>query len=262
VDLDPLRSPASVGWFPDPLRRFDFRYFNGERWTADVSADGTRFIDPGPFTPPSSAAPRSGRDPGRHPSRTLAVLSLLLGLAGVALGWAPFIFVLGGAGSIAAVVLGVVSLRRTSRLAAAGAHVDHAGSGQRLAIAGICLGPIGLALCVVGAILTGLAYREFTEYVDPGPHRIEEQACTSDGPRVTYAGDIVNLDSDAHDYELLVQILDGPDIRANERVVVKDVAAGASGTWSTTVRVGDVGALDCRVRNVTGPYPFGLERNG
>ena len=61
VDLDPLRSPASAGWFPDPLRRFEFRYFNGERWTDDVSADGTRFVDPGPFTPPREPAPTAAR---------------------------------------------------------------------------------------------------------------------------------------------------------------------------------------------------------
>jgi hypothetical protein len=188
-------------------------------------------------------------------------MSLLLGLAGVALGWAPFIFVLGGAGSIAAIVLGVASLRRTSRLAAAGANVDHAGSGQRLAIAGICLGPIGLALCVVGAILTGIAYREFSQYVEPGPHRVEEQACTADGPRATYSGAIVNLDDEAHGYELLVQFLDGRAVVASERIAVDDVEPGDSAAWTTTVRVGGVRDLDCRVRNVTGPYPFGLQRN-
>jgi len=260
VDLDPLRSPASIGWFPDPLRRFDFRYFNGERWTADVAADGTRCVDPAPFRPPApSAHPPMRREGGRHPSRTLAVLSLLLGLTGVALGWAPFIFVLGGAGAVAAIVLGVISLRRTAQLALAGADGD--GSGRGMAIAGICLGPVGLGLCVVGVILTGVAYREFSEYVEPGPHRIANESCTASGPRATHSGDIVNLDDRARDYELLLQFLDGRAVVATERVQVDDVAAGASGSWSTTARVGTVDDLDCRVRNVTGPYPFGLEQN-
>lgn len=37
--------PAEAGWHPDPLGRFDGRYFDGRRWTQHVgrvTADGTR----------------------------------------------------------------------------------------------------------------------------------------------------------------------------------------------------------------------------
>ncbi|MBK8333056.1 MAG: DUF2510 domain-containing protein [Acidimicrobiaceae bacterium] len=48
---------APAGWHPDPTGRFEFRYYNGQRWTADVSLNGQRFIDevapvtPGHITP-------------------------------------------------------------------------------------------------------------------------------------------------------------------------------------------------------------------
>ncbi len=37
--------PAGAGWHPDPLGKFDGRYFDGSRWTQHVGrvgADGTR----------------------------------------------------------------------------------------------------------------------------------------------------------------------------------------------------------------------------
>jgi hypothetical protein len=45
------RRPDGEGWHPDPLGRFDARWYNGERWTQHVGrvgADGTRqtFEDP------------------------------------------------------------------------------------------------------------------------------------------------------------------------------------------------------------------------
>lgn len=258
MELDPLRSPASVGWFPDPLRRFDFRYYNGERWTNDVSADGTRFIDPGPFIPPSAdrPPPTGGRD--RHPSRTLAVMAFVLAMAGVALAWAPFVFVLGGAGAVAAIILGIVSLRRTKRLALRG-YADVSGSGRGLAIAAVCLGPVGLGLCVVGVILTGTTYREFDKYMNPGPHRIADTECSRDGSQATFSGTIENLDDGTRDYELLLEFLDRDTSVATSRVEVDDVTAGEARSWSTSGRVGEI-ELECRVRNVSGPYPFGLER--
>jgi hypothetical protein len=39
-------SGVQPGWYADPLGRFELRYFNGDEWTADVSNDGGRFVDP------------------------------------------------------------------------------------------------------------------------------------------------------------------------------------------------------------------------
>lgn len=44
--LDRIQArPANEGWHPDPLGRFDSRYFDGTRWTQHVGrmdTDGTR----------------------------------------------------------------------------------------------------------------------------------------------------------------------------------------------------------------------------
>jgi hypothetical protein len=153
-----------------------------------------------------------------------------------------------------------VSLRRTTRLDASGAAVDRARSGRGLAIAGVALGPPGLCLCVVGVILTGVTYREFEEYVDPGEHRIDERECALEGSRGRYSGSIVNLEDEPRRYELLVQFLDRTDVVETKRVDVDEVAPGDAGAWTTTARVGAVD-LRCRVRSVMGPYPFGLDRD-
>ena len=72
-------SPPPAGWYRDPARRFDHRYWNGTAWTTDVMIDGVRLIDgvhtiddddraPEPArevetqvaAPPALAAPRLG----------------------------------------------------------------------------------------------------------------------------------------------------------------------------------------------------------
>ncbi|MBK9972846.1 MAG: DUF2510 domain-containing protein [Acidimicrobiaceae bacterium] len=69
---------APAGWHPDPTGRFEFRYYNGQRWTADVSLNGQRFIDevapvtPGHITPghvtPGPTAGAHRRRPWARPS--------------------------------------------------------------------------------------------------------------------------------------------------------------------------------------------------
>lgn len=41
-----LVPPTSDGWYPDPYRRYEHRYFDGQRWTADVSTGGSSGVDP------------------------------------------------------------------------------------------------------------------------------------------------------------------------------------------------------------------------
>ena len=60
--------------------------------------------------------------------------------------------------------------------------------------------------------------------------------------------------------ELMLQFMDGTDVLGTDILGVDDVPAGESKDWTTSARVGDVD-LTCRVRNVTGPYPFGLKRD-
>jgi hypothetical protein len=48
--------PAGAGWHPDPHGDHEYRYFDGERWTDQVSNDGTTATDP--FDRPVTATPR------------------------------------------------------------------------------------------------------------------------------------------------------------------------------------------------------------
>jgi hypothetical protein len=72
-----------AGWYPDPLGRFDHRWFDGTRWTADVSLAGVRRVDPDGIAPPSSATGR------RVPAVVIVLLLVTLGafVAGAVVIW-------------------------------------------------------------------------------------------------------------------------------------------------------------------------------
>lgn len=277
-------SPA--GWFPDPLRRYDHRWFNGTTWTADVSVDGARYVDPDPFPsgpvpagpgpataapppglpgPPQPAGPPGlhglppGAVPGWHPwppvarpSRTLAVLSLVAGLVAVGTGWMPFLFVVGAAAGVAAIVLGVVSQRRIRQGRA---------TGTGMTIAGLVLGPIGLALCIVGAVLSVSLWREVRAFIEPGPNDVEITGCTADGPAVQVRGTIENLDDTRHDYVIAIEVLDGRDVVESANVEVDAVAPGEVRDWEELVITAgaEISELRCDVFAVNGPFPFGVD---
>ena len=71
-------------WYEDPLGRFDGRYFDGEHWTAEVSAGGVlqtdpEFLAPEPEPAPAVApvvtrGPRRASTMAESPARTVAVL--------------------------------------------------------------------------------------------------------------------------------------------------------------------------------------------
>jgi Protein of unknown function (DUF2510) len=42
------------GWFPDPLGRFDYRYWDGAQWSEHVSRDGQTYVDPLKHAPPAT----------------------------------------------------------------------------------------------------------------------------------------------------------------------------------------------------------------
>ncbi|HRE01835.1 MAG TPA: DUF2510 domain-containing protein, partial [Ilumatobacteraceae bacterium] len=111
-----MTSGADPDWYPDPSGRFEFRYFNGAEWTADVANDGVRFVDPQhqrPAAPIGTVATHATIDPkaGRG-TWGLALLAL-------ALAWVPFLFVVGFAAALATLAISVAQSRR------AGAGVAH-----------------------------------------------------------------------------------------------------------------------------------------
>ena len=243
-----------------------------------MSVDGERFVDPLPLSrrrpdrrwPPLRRRRYFARNgipfgavgaPGRRPSRTLAVLSLIFGLVvGHATGWMPIFFVVGAAAGIAAIVLGVIA-RTTHRR-------GHAG-GSGMAVAGLVLGPIGLASCAIGVILTGVVFREVEAFTEPGPLDVEITSCEVDGRAVRIAGTIENLDDEEHDYSISVEVRDGSGIDGVRGVIDRDDVAGRRRRSRRGPRVGPVGAHRadtpdeprCEVFRVNGPFPFGVDPN-
>lgn len=60
---DSLNTPvpaAAADWYPDPTARHEFRYFDGEAWTQNVSDAGSASVDQGPVTAAPAAAPDQG----------------------------------------------------------------------------------------------------------------------------------------------------------------------------------------------------------
>jgi hypothetical protein len=237
-----------AGWFPDPLGRYDHRWFNGTTWTSDVSLHGQRYVDPAPLI----AGPVQGWATPARRSRTMAVLALIVGLAALSTAWMPFFVVLGIGGGIAAITLGIIAVRRVGRGTA---------DGRGLAVAGIVLGGLALAVSPVGIALTATAYREILRFAQPGRVVTTIDQCTASGGSLMIAGTIENREDDERDYVIDIAVSSPGDDVEHRIVSVDDVAPGATEPWSISV-TSSVTSPTCRLDQVTGPYPFGLEPTG
>jgi hypothetical protein len=51
LSLPSSPSPVSAEWYPDPVCRHEYRYWDGGQWTADVADQGERSLDPLPVGP-------------------------------------------------------------------------------------------------------------------------------------------------------------------------------------------------------------------
>ena len=77
-----------AGWHPDPLGRYEFRWFDGTQWTAEVAVGGQRCVDP------LGVAHAPAR-------RGLAVASLVVALVSMSIAWLPLLFAVSIAGALA-----------------------------------------------------------------------------------------------------------------------------------------------------------------
>ena len=251
-----MSSPA--GWFPDPLGRYEHRYFNGSVWTADVSNGGSRLVDPhgtapqvsagGAFPPPFGAvgAVHGGHEP--PPSNGIAVAAMVCGIIAALIAWIPLLVIGGLILAILAVVFGIQGLKR--------ARTSERGRG--FAIAGLVTGVVGLLLSVVGIWFTVVVWREVMAFVEPGPVSTELVECRSDGVVVDAAGTLTNRSDKRRDYTLFVEV----EAARGDRVLVGQldgVAAGATVDWAVSDRARvAAGPCDADLR-VHGPFPFGIE---
>lgn len=242
---DSNRGPAIVaGWYPDPSGRFELRYHNGRSWTADVSADGARYVDPLGTSPPARAATAGT---GRNGP---AVAAMVLGIVSIGIGWLPFVVALGIVASVLAIVFGVVGRSRARRT----------GAGAGYALAGLITGLVGALVCVGGVLFTIAFVRELDRYSNPAPNTVEIDRCTTSGAETTAAGRITNLGDEPADFSIRIHFVrpgtDNPDRRV--RVSVDDVPPGGSAPFAVSRPV-SLGEIDCLVARVDGPLPFGVD---
>ena len=229
----PLPPPA--GWHPDPSARFEFRYFNGRTWTADVSVEGRRFIDP-------LGAPRPRRD-GR------ATAAMVLGIVGATTGWMPFVFVVGAVCSVLAIVFGTIVLRRR-------------GEPRAFALTGVITGIAGLVLVVLGVVTTRVVSDAVNDFIDEPPAVVELQRCEATGDALTIEGSIENVGDESSDYRIVVAVAERTSNVKEVVIEVDDVRPGAPQPFGVTTELDGAGGTDevtCDVVDVTGPFPFGLE---
>ena len=225
------------GWYPDPAGRYELRFHNGEVWTADVSTGGQRYIDRLPIEPP------------RRAGNGLAVAAMVCGIASVVIGWIPFVVAIGLAAAIVAIVLGIVGLRRSRT----------SGAGSGFAVAGVITGSIGVLASAVGIVLSVVVIRELNAFLNPGPVDGELTECVVDGNDVVVRGVVENQSRRERSYSVLVEVGAG-SVERDHRFDVDDVPAGERAEFSGGFKAtGLEGTLDCSIRSIDGPVPFGLE---
>ena len=238
---------ARPGWYADPLRRFELRYYNGAKWTADVSTGGERFVDPlGIDVEPHSRQPARS---GAAAPTSLATASMVLGIVAVATAWIPFVVVVGAIAAVLALVFGTLAIRRSGP----------AGDGRSRAVIGLITGGSGLLAAALGAVLTFVVLDVYDSYLNPSSHEAVITSCEVVGSRAIATGRLENLGDDTSDFSVLVGFVrpgtDNP--HRTTRVTLDDVEAGTSAPFDAERQI-ELDDVDCVVVEVTGPLPFGL----
>ncbi|MGK0276639.1 MAG: hypothetical protein ACI9N0_003034 [Ilumatobacter sp.] len=240
-----------AGWYPDPAARFELRYHNGIAWTADVSTDGDRFVDP-LGAQPGASGPQHAPQP--EAKNSAATASMVLGIIAIGLGWLPFIFALAAVLGILAIVLGLRARRRAKTPG------PQFGVGSGMATAGLILGPIGLLACVGGLIFSIVMVGAIDRFENPAANNTAITSCERDGNDVTAKGELTNASDDTASFTVRVSFVrPGTDNqRRQANVIVSDVEPGQTRSFEA-VRSVTLEEVDCIIGSVRGELPFGVD---
>lgn len=240
-------------WYPDPFGRYEYRFHNGAAWTADVSANGIRYVDPLGAAPSPAGRPLPGHvPPGRAPKRDgVATASLVLGIVGLTISWIPILFVAGAVCAALALIFGTIAIRRRKA------------ENRSFALTGLLTGGAGVLMVGVGVWTTSRVVDEVAAFTDPPPADVDLTRCVVEDAQLVVEGSIENLGDRATDYRILIDV-SGIGLRTRRVVVtVDDVDPGHRIRFATpivgTERLDDDDKPSCRVDDVTGPLPFGLD---
>lgn len=229
------------GWFPDPHGRHEYRWFNGDAWTADVADDGRRLVDP------LGAAPR-GHGSGSG-GNGVATAGFVCGLVAILFAWMPVFVAVGIVLATLGVVFGVRGRRKSRQV----------GSGGGLALAGIISGIGALALSIVGIVFTISLVGEVQDFLSPGPVSAEVLSCEVGPGAIDVEASLTNLSSQRRSYTVygvVSEPRDVPDLVAH----VADVEPGATRplTMHRSTLADETRTCDVRLV-VHGPTPYGYE---
>jgi hypothetical protein len=238
------------------MGRYEYRYYNGERWTADVSVHGQRFVDPldGAAAPAASFGPRPGWAPTApvpaRPGRGFAIAAFIIGLLSFVTGWVPFVFALAAVGALTAIVFGILALGRVR---------SGTGEGRGFAVTGIVLSVAAFGSAFIGFQLTRKVVDSFDEFIAVGEHTTTVTRCSVDGTIIDFRGTITNEDDRPHAYMVTVTYLLGRTVVDSDLLNVDTVEPGETATFEGTGIADDAtpGQVPtCRIDTVTGPLPF------
>ncbi len=240
----------AANWYPDPTRRFEYRYHNGQSWTGDVAVGGQRFHDP---LPSSSAGPTNaafGLPHTQSSTNRKAVAAFILAAGSLVVGWVPFIAALAVVGAVLAFIFGISGVRVARR----NPHL----TGRGLAVAAVILAPLGLAVAGFGIWFTVQVVHEFDTFAYVGQYSVATTRCDVDGSSVAhFDGTITNDSPNTQSYHLEVEFLrfGTTNTLYIANTDVANVRPGETARWSVQHAV-DLPKLDCRISAVTGPLPF------
>jgi hypothetical protein len=230
------------GWFPDPHGRYDYRWFNGTAWTADVSDDGRRMVDP------HGAAPASGSGGGHAAGNGLATAAITCGLIAVLFAWMPVFVAVGLVLGVLALVFGIRGMRRAATV----------GSGRGRAMAGAILGGAALALSIVGVVLTVTFVREVQAFLTTGPHGATVESCAIESGQIVIDVRLTNRSDDARGYTVYAVVRTPPGV--DDLVAEIPELAPDEATRFQMRRPIATDAESCEARLVVhGPTPYGIE---
>lgn len=232
-------------WYPDPFGRYEYRFHNGAAWTADVSTQGLRYVDPLGVAPSAGPAP-----PGQSKRDGLATAAMVLGIVSLTVSWVPILFVAGAICAVLALIFGTIAIRR------------HKAANRSFALTGLLTGGAGVLMVGVGVWTTSLVVDEVDEFTNPPPTDVRITRCAVEEARLVVAGSVENLGDRSSDFRVLV-VVSGIGLRDRRVVItVDDVRPGSTHLFDTPIRGIDVLADDspaCEVDEITGPLPFGLD---
>ncbi len=242
-------SGVHPGWYADPLGRFELRYFNGAEWTADVSNDGDRFVDPLGLELGARSSTGGDAAPAGSASNGPATAAMVLGIIAVAVAWLPFIVVVGAIAAVLALAFGAVGVRRSTRT----------GVGRSRAVVGLVTGGSGLVAAALGVVLTLAVLDVYDTYIDPGPNEVVITSCEVVGSRAIAVGTLENLGTEATDFSVQIGFVRTGTDNAHRfgRAALDDVEPGQPTEFRVERQV-DLDDVDCVVIEVTGALPFGL----